>query len=238
MTPYCERIDLNSELGKLVKDFIVEKKIEETGEKLSPRQQAIKNGDNKYICLKSCKVCGTNAQYVSGGCVKCCCNKPKPLRVLRPREIAINNGDKFYNGKACKKCETFKKYTKSYSCVYCSEYKNRNSDYFLKRKENDKKYCKERKKEIREYHMSRKYGITYDEYLNLLESQNNLCAICGVNNDIYYKQKNKILVIDHNHDNMKVRGIICHKCNSGLGVFKDNISLLKSAIEYLKENNE
>lgn len=43
----------------------------------------------------------------------------------------------------------------------------------------------------------------------------------------------KSLSIDHNHQTGKVRGLLCHHCNVGLGHFKDNIELLNSALDYL-----
>ena len=39
--------------------------------------------------------------------------------------------------------------------------------------------------------------------------------------------------LDHCHDSKKIRGILCGHCNTGLGAFKDDISRLNAAIEYL-----
>jgi len=44
------------------------------------------------------------------------------------------------------------------------------------------------------------------------------------------------VVLEHNHETGKAGGWICDSCNTGLGRFKDDIELLKSAIEFLKEN--
>ena len=43
--------------------------------------------------------------------------------------------------------------------------------------------------------------------------------------------------MDHCHKTKKIRGLLCHTCNSGLGMFKDNIEYLKNAIKYLEVNN-
>ena len=40
--------------------------------------------------------------------------------------------------------------------------------------------------------------------------------------------------IDHCHATGKVRGLLCHLCNKGLGAFKDNIKALRSAANYLE----
>jgi len=42
------------------------------------------------------------------------------------------------------------------------------------------------------------------------------------------------VVLDHDHTNGRVRGWICDSCNTGIGRFKDDISLLETAIIYLK----
>ena len=73
-----------------------------------------------------------------------------------------------------------------------------------------------------------------NDYENLLEKQNNACAICGITAE----EDGKRLVIDHNHETLKVRGLLCHKCNSGLGFFQDNQAHLAMAIEYLVNNDD
>lgn len=77
-------------------------------------------------------------------------------------------------------------------------------------------------------HLVRKYGITADEYDRRLDEQGGGCKICG-------KILQRVsLAVDHNHKTGKVRGILCENCNRGLGMFKDDPNLLRSAIEYLE----
>ena len=66
----------------------------------------------------------------------------------------------------------------------------------------------------------------------MLNKQNNSCAICK-KNQIDLK---KIMSVDHNHQTNKVRGILCHGCNVGIGFFEDNIEFLKQAIKYLRKS--
>jgi len=76
----------------------------------------------------------------------------------------------------------------------------------------------------------KKYGISSEEYTKMCNKQFFKCAICfGVSS------KNKRLSIDHCHETNLVRGLLCDSCNLGLGSFKDDISRLESAINYLKE---
>jgi hypothetical protein len=75
-------------------------------------------------------------------------------------------------------------------------------------------------------------GIEKEEYLKILSIQDNKCAICKL--DI--KNFNKNLSVDHCHNTNLVRGLLCTKCNIGLGYFNDNIELLSSAMNYLNNN--
>lgn len=86
---------------------------------------------------------------------------------------------------------------------------------------------------MRHYEIQRKYGITPEEYEIKLSEQNGLCKICMNTPD---GEKYKFLVVDHNHDTGIVRGLLCSNCNRGIGLLKDNVDILKSAILYLANN--
>jgi protein-arginine kinase activator protein McsA len=73
-----------------------------------------------------------------------------------------------------------------------------------------------------------KYGITQEEFDKMKESVNNACEIC--------KSQNVTLCLDHDHNTNKIRGIICHKCNLGLGNLRDSYEIVKSAADYLNKN--
>lgn len=75
------------------------------------------------------------------------------------------------------------------------------------------------------------YGLTPEQYLDLYNSQNGKCAICKKE-----PETKRGLAIDHNHETGKVRGLLCHHCNIGIGNFMENIDLMNDAIIYLKEN--
>jgi hypothetical protein len=81
----------------------------------------------------------------------------------------------------------------------------------------------------------RKFGITVDDYNNLISIQNNSCAICNKHKDEFSGRGNNFH-IDHCHTSGKVRGLLCSNCNTGLGQFKDNIKSLENAIQYLSSN--
>lgn len=71
-----------------------------------------------------------------------------------------------------------------------------------------------------------KYGLTEAEYLAMAEQQGGLCAIC-------HRPPRKVLHVDHCHKTGRVRGLLCHACNVGLGWLGDEPSRMRAAIEYL-----
>lgn len=75
------------------------------------------------------------------------------------------------------------------------------------------------------------YGITYEQWLQIQEKQNNRCAICG--SLPTGKGNNKRLHVDHNHETNKIRGLLCAACNLMLGQAKDSKQILQNAIDYL-----
>jgi hypothetical protein len=63
----------------------------------------------------------------------------------------------------------------------------------------------------------------------MLKAQNYKCAICGNEDEV----EGRKLAIDHCHSEGRVRGLLCGKCNRGLGLFYDNTDLLEKAKDYL-----
>jgi len=88
----------------------------------------------------------------------------------------------------------------------------------------DPKLLKVLKLQDRKNHLKHKYGITLDDFHRMIEDQKNQCAIC----QIIPKFK---LIIDHNHETGKIRGLLCTKCNSRL--HHDFETWSKLAINYL-----
>lgn len=83
--------------------------------------------------------------------------------------------------------------------------------------------------------LKNRYGISLDQYNEMLVACNNACTICKqAETAISRFGTPKRLTIDHCHDTGQIRGILCEKCNRGLGYFKNSIESLLSAAEYLK----
>lgn len=105
-------------------------------------------------------------------------------------------------------------------------------------------YCKEcmkqryiKNKDIhRAYAIQQNFNLSWEQYTNLFNEQDGKCAIC--NKDIYLAatDKNKTAHVDHCHKTGKIRGLLCARCNHGLGVFEDDIEVLQGTINYLQES--
>ena len=85
----------------------------------------------------------------------------------------------------------------------------------------------------RNKYLMSKYGITIWDYLEMMKIQNNSCAICGKGCWVTGNSGKYPFYVDHNHLTGKVRGLLCAKCNNGLGAFEDNINYLSRAADYL-----
>lgn len=87
-----------------------------------------------------------------------------------------------------------------------------------------------------------KTGLVFskEDYILLLNKQNNLCAICDKPESIVNNHNGKIkrLAIDHDHKTGKVRGLLCQKCNTSIGAFNESIEALERAILYLKKHKD
>lgn len=80
----------------------------------------------------------------------------------------------------------------------------------------------------------KKYGLTVEGYERALDQQKGLCAICRRPETRTLHGKALPLVVDHCHSSSEIRGLICHACNVGLGVFRDDPSTLEEAARYLR----
>ena len=87
----------------------------------------------------------------------------------------------------------------------------------------------------RNQHLKMKYGITEIEYNIKCGEQAGVCALCG-EPPIGKGPSGRRLHVDHNHQTRKVRDLLCGRCNSGLGYFRESTDLLMRAITYLEKH--
>lgn len=129
----------------------------------------------------------------------------------------------------CKLC------IKTHGKVVRDKYKK---EYYEKKKIYINQNREEYRKKGRKCLLKIQYKMTLEQYDELLKIQNHLCYICKNPESSIDKRYNKTrdLSVDHCHKTGKIRGLLCDKCNRGLGYFKDSIENLESAIQYLKLN--
>ena len=86
----------------------------------------------------------------------------------------------------------------------------------------------ERTAEIKRFsHVKKAYGLTKEEYLELADRANGKCEICLVSFG------ESVPHVDHCHSSKQVRGLLCARCNHGLGNFRDTPKFLEGALAYL-----
>lgn len=81
-----------------------------------------------------------------------------------------------------------------------------------------------------------RYGITWDEYLDMAEKQGGLCAICDKPESAKGSHGQvKNLAVDHDHITGMVRGLLCNNCNRAIGLLGDDPIRIAKAVAYLQD---
>lgn len=114
------------------------------------------------------------------------------------------------------------------SCIICHKLNRKYEGY-------DKEYYQGHKAECnKRSNLSRlkKYGLTTEAYNALFVKQQGHCLGCGTHQSNLLKP----LYVDHNHRTGQVRGLLCQKCNTLLGMAEDKISTLSKLIQYLSRS--
>lgn len=163
---------------------------------------------------------------------------------IKNRKKALEESKRWREQNHEKKIAYDKKYSKEHRKEDNARKKKYNKEHPEKVKERGKRYRKlhpEKDHEYRRKHpekihlidrkanLKSKFGISIQTYNDNLSAQNNCCAICGKHQD----QQKRAFAVDHDHETGKTRGILCNICNLGIGRFKDDITLLQKAIDYL-----
>jgi hypothetical protein len=131
---------------------------------------------------------------------------------------------------------TVKVRTSTKICKKCDQPVVRDTHYLCRDHYNE--YMREwhqRDPEKRRGHNLRKYGITLNEYNDMLIEQGGVCAICKQPESATYKDgRVKNLAVDHDHVTDEVRGLLCQSCNTMLSGANDDPEVLEAGIEYLE----
>lgn len=135
-------------------------------------------------------------------------------------------------------------------CTRCGEHKPR-ADFYphAVAKNGVSAWCKECTKNValekqkadkagvklinRRAKLKKAFGLTVQQYDEMLVEQGGRCALCGSD----FPGGRGRFVVDHCHDTGKIRGLLCNLCNVGLGALRDSPQLLQKAIHYLGRNH-
>lgn len=181
------------------------------GELNAGNSREYKQGDTKRI---RCKFCRRESQAILG--------INKELRGICAQHGLPKNKENNYTCQKCKNDYAKKKYNEN---LEVARKKVRD-----KRSKNIERY--------RENSILLKFdSLTREQYQEMFLAQKNKCAICKQPETRINRSGDTCkLAVDHCHKTLKIRALLCHACNTGIGKFEDNIALLQKAIEYLKEH--
>ena len=182
----------------------------------------------KYI---HCAECGRNKPHGAKGLCKKCYDyqrrKGDAGCLIHCSECGRN--EKHHAKGLCRKCY-WRNWRKDH-LDKANEYTRRHYGANLDKMHNKNRRYREANPEYyRRKHYEYRYGITIDDYDAIFERQDGQCAICG------HTQK-RPLYVDHAHTADEIRGLLCNRCNVLLGYARDDINLLKKAIQYLEDSN-
>ena len=124
----------------------------------------------------------------------------------------------------CRKCQS--KRVKPY------QDKNRRKINAQKREHYRKNWTQLNGDYSRARNLFNKHKMTLEEYDNLFEAQDGVCAICGL------PEINQRLAVDHDHKTGEIRALLCGNCNCALGHARDNEERLMAMIKYLRKHNQ
>lgn len=165
--------------------------------------------------MKSCPKCGRGMKRaIKGGCRAC--YQRNRYRNAPPARCHSNR--KEHAGGLCRQCYRSGKRAPK---ATCHPDRSHAANGLCKRCYNELPENKARAIKVRRL---KKYGLSHNEYLGLLRAQGGQCAVC----------EEKPEVVDHDHQTGRVRGLLCRKCNIGIGHLRDDPGVLRAAVRYLE----
>lgn len=194
---------------------------------------------------RTCEVCKVRFHVTPN-------RSPRPIRTCSPRcrgirkkQLVEKRTSKFLKIKTmvCNKCNKRKLKTKFSKCAdnwhglmyFCRKCMRKWAlDVYYndpRRRKLSKEWRDNNPRKIFGYRLKNKFGITLSQYESIFDTQKRCCGICESQTPNSKHDWN----VDHCHKTGKVRGILCHACNNGIGRFNDNIDVIKKAIKYLRK---
>lgn len=193
----------------------------------SSATQAKAEGEKIYFTGKPCKNGHSSPRFLSGACIECAMERGLvnswigtysggKTRAKIVRLIAKRLGeDKYVPHRPCINGHLLR-WTGTNNCVLC-----------------DKEKRSERKDKVKDAAFRKKYGMSLADRDSMVEDQGNVCLICQEILDLQFNTH-----IDHCHTSGRVRGVLCSKCNQGIGLFRDNPEFMRRAANYVEDHSD
>jgi hypothetical protein len=158
------------------------------------------------------------------------CAEEKPIEAFY-RDAACADGHR-PECKACTSARRKRWYAKNRDreIERVTAWQRENADQYTARQ---REYRAAGRRDYRAEHLRQTFGLTRSDYDAMLDRQNGGCAICGEP-----PADNRSLHIDHDHESGTVRGLLCFRCNAGVGQFADDPERLVRAAAYLEADDE
>lgn len=189
------------------------------------------NKHGKYAVESKCLYCGTERKMKSNRlfcdieCKRSWINASPDYSWVEKRCTQCNQDKKLYDFNFI----TDKNNNISFTSI-CSNCKSKKSN------------AKRTPELARSNHLVSRYGITSEEFDEILARQNFRCATCKRTKEEWMNESRKGAPsqwqVDHDHVTGKVRGALCHACNIGIGKFNDDIEVIQNVIDYIKSHRE
>ena len=181
-----------------------------------------------------CKICGKNFIAKSHRNLTCSleCSSENKARIQRESYLRKKDGIETE-----RKSREYSDYVKLTDKESRRLYRERHKEKIIER---NKLYNKEKRSTVvKNRNLKKDFGLTLEQFNSMLESQNFKCKICKKEETAKTTiGETKTLAVDHCHQSGKIRGLLCSKCNRGLGFFQDSQENLLEAIKYLQESEE
>jgi hypothetical protein len=158
------------------------------------------------------------------------CSNEKPLTDFHKNRLNRDGHDS-----RCKSCaaEAQRSYIRDNREKYNKRQRRQRKKNPASAKAAVQKWVSNNKHKLRARHLRKSYGLPLEVYDEMLKAQNGVCVICRGPGTLQ-NGKRASLVVDHCHKTGKVRGLLCHNCNVGIGNLRDDPELLRTALAYLE----
>lgn len=169
------------------------------------------------------------------GLMKCTtCGESKPLSGFKRRK-SVSDGHR----KQCKEC--MKKVAAKWPKPSKEKSREHSRRHYYKHQEKEiqrsSSVNRSRKDAIRDKRYQKEYGITLEDFEAMRAAQGGVCACCGDEEKSIHRKGAAInLHVDHCHDTGKVRGLLCTRCNIGIGFLMNDVEIMLKAAIYIEKN--